>query len=122
MIASLPTVPAVDAVIDASIFIASIVATVAPASTVSPSATCSVTTPANGAATCFGLPFSAFSVAGTSDAIERSRIWMGRSWPFSVDITVRMPRSSASPIASSSMSSRTPGSRSTAYSSPGRSP
>ena len=59
---------------------------------------------------------------GTSEATEVSRTWIGRSWPFRVDITVRMPRSSASPTASSSMSSRTPGSRSTAYSLPGRSP
>ena len=48
------TVPATGAVIAASIFIASMVATVAPASTWSPSATTGVTTPANGAATCPG--------------------------------------------------------------------
>ncbi len=122
LIASRATVPDFGAVMAASIFIASMVATVAPASTWSPSATARVTTPAKGAATWFGLARSAFSVAGTSEAAARSRTWIGRSWPFRVAITVRMPRSSASPIAWSSISSRTPGSRSTPYSLPGRSP
>ena len=64
------TVPATGAVIAASIFIASMVATVAPASTWSPSATVTVTTPANGAATCPGLAGSAFSATLTSTLIE----------------------------------------------------
>ena len=67
----------------ASIFIASIVATVWPAATASPSATCSVTTPANGAATCRALPRSAFSAALTSVATSASRTDTGRSCPFS---------------------------------------
>ena len=73
----------------ASIFIASIVATVWPASTLSPSSTCSVTTPANGAATWRGLPRSAFSAALTSVAISRSRTDTGRSCPLSDVTTVR---------------------------------
>ena len=48
------TVPAWGAVIEASIFIASMVATTAPAATSSPLATLSVTTPWNGAATWLG--------------------------------------------------------------------
>ena len=75
--------------IDASIFIASMVATVCPAVTVSPSATCSVTTPANGAATWFGLVRSAFSAALTSVATDSSRTDTGRSCPFSVASTLR---------------------------------
>ena len=59
--------PARGAVIDASIFIASMVATVAPAGTSSPSATDRVTTPANGDATCSGLPGSARSATGHVD-------------------------------------------------------
>ena len=106
----------------ASIFIASIVATVWPASTASPSATCSVTTPANGAATWRGLPRSAFSAALTSVATAASRTETGRSWPFSVVITVRKPRSSGSEIASSSISSVTPGSSSTVCSTSGSRP
>ncbi|CAM5690552.1 hypothetical protein SGLAM104S_05510 [Streptomyces glaucescens] len=66
----------------ASIFIASMVATVPPAATWSPSATDSVTTPANGAATWPGLARSAFSVTGTSDAAAASRTWIGRNCPF----------------------------------------
>lgn len=116
------TRPAFGTVMVASIFMASMVATVAPAATSSPSATARVTTPANGAATWPGLERSAFSVTGMSEEAALSRIWIGRSWPFSVDITVRMPRSSASPTASRPMRSRTPGSRSTAYSLPGPSP
>ena len=77
--ASRDTVPPFEAVMEASIFIASIVATVAPASTVSPSVTASVTTPANGAATWFELALSAFSVTGMSEATEWSRTWIGRS-------------------------------------------
>ncbi len=75
--------------IEASIFIASIVATVWPADTASPSATCSVTTPANGAAMCFGFARSAFSVAFTSVSTDVSRTVVGRSCPFSVASTVR---------------------------------
>ena len=65
--------PLLGAVMAASIFIASIVATGWPADTVSPSATCKVTTPANGAATWLLLDRSAFSATGTVDATERSR-------------------------------------------------
>ena len=72
--------------IEASIFIASMVATCAPASTVSPSATERVTTPANGAATCPGSLRSAFSVGGTSDVTDRSRTDTGRSWSFIVHV------------------------------------
>ena len=81
--------PEIGAVIDASIFIASIVATVAPASTLSPSATARVTTPSNGAATCPGLLVSARSACGTSADTEWSRTLIGRSWPLMVAITVR---------------------------------
>ena len=73
--------------IDASIFIASMVATVSPAATVSPSATLMVTTPWNGAATWPGLDVSAFSVAATSAAMLVSRTAIGRSWPLMVAIT-----------------------------------
>ena len=65
-----------------------------------------------------GSAGSAFSAALTSTLTERSRTWIGRSWPFSVHITVRMPRSSASPIASSPRIRRTPRSSSTTCSSP----
>jgi hypothetical protein len=84
----------------ASIFIASIVAIAWPASTVSPAATFSVTTPENGAGTCPGLPGSAFSADFSSTAMLRSRTAMGRIWPLRVVMTLRMPFSSASPIAS----------------------
>src|SRR6478736_1374732 len=67
------TVPPVGEVMFASIFIASIVATTPPASTVSPSATLSVTTPAKGAATWPAEPASAFSADFTSASIPRSR-------------------------------------------------
>ncbi len=101
--ASRRTTPPTDAVIAASIFIASIEATLCPASTVSPSATCSVTTPENGAATWPGLDGSAFSAAFVCTSMLRSRTNTGRSWPLRIVITVRMPLSSASPIASSPM-------------------
>ena len=81
--------PATGAVIEASIFIASMVATVSPAATWSPSATTIVTTPWNGAATWPGLAGSAFSAAATSEATLRSRTLIGRSWPLMVAITVR---------------------------------
>ena len=95
------TTPPAWVVIDASIFIASMVATTAPGTTVSPSDTARVTTPANGAATWPGSSGSARSVTGTSTATLRSRICSGRIWPLSVVMTVRIPRSSASPMASS---------------------
>src|SRR4029077_14544078 len=87
------TLPALGAVIAASIFIASMVAIVCPASTVASTDTATVTTPANGAATWSGFDWSAFSAAGTSAATLRSRTTTGRSWPFRMHITVRMPRS-----------------------------
>ncbi len=71
--------PSTGAVIDASIFIASIVATVSPAATVSPSETVMVTTPWNGAATWPGCEVSAFSVAATSAARAVSRTAIGRA-------------------------------------------
>ncbi len=83
------TVPERCTVIDASIFIASMVATVWPSSTLSPSATDSVTTPANGAARCAGLARSAFSVAFTSLSIDSSRTVTGRRCPFRVVSTLR---------------------------------
>ena len=116
------TVPAFGAVMAASIFIASMVAMVCPASTLSPEATATVTTPANGAATWSGLERSAFSAAGTSLATLASRTRTGRSWPLKMHITVRMPRSSGSEIASSPISSSTPRSSLTRCSSPRRSP
>ena len=81
--------PAFGAVIAASIFMASIVATVSPAATVSPSATSTVTAPWNGAATWPGWPGSAFSAAATSAATCWSRTGSGRSCPLMVAITVR---------------------------------
>jgi hypothetical protein len=63
------TLPPLGAVIAASIFIASIVATVCPARTTSPSATLTVTTPAKGAATWPRLSRSAFSATGTDLAM-----------------------------------------------------
>ena len=75
--ASRSTVPPTGVVMLASIFIASIVATTPPASTVSPSATVGVTTPENGAGTCPALDGSAFSTALTSAVTERSRTWIG---------------------------------------------
>src|SRR5690606_3980770 len=57
-------VPALGAVIAASIFMASMVAMVWPASTRSPVLMLRVTTPANGAAMWSGLARSAFSAAG----------------------------------------------------------
>jgi hypothetical protein len=76
-------------VIEASIFIASMVATVWPSSTASPSATATVTTPANGAATCAGFYRSAFSAALTLVATDASRTVVGRSWPLRLVSTVR---------------------------------
>ncbi len=110
--------PATGAVMEASIFIASMVATVAPASTVSPSAATIVTTPSNGAATCPGLDVSAFSTVGASAATDLSRTLTGRSWPLIVHITDRMPRSSASLTACSPKISRLPSESSTWCSSP----
>ena len=107
------TVPARGAVIDASIFIASIVATVRPCSTVAPLSTASVTTPANGAATWPGFARSAFSAGFVSTSTLRSRTVTGRIWPLRVVTTVRMPWASASETAPSSISSVTPGSSST---------
>ncbi len=115
-------VPERGAVTAASIFIASIVATVSPAVTVSPSAATRVTTPANGAARCDGSLLSAFSVVGTSAEIERSRTDTGRNCPLRMHITVRIPASSGSLIASSPISSSTPFSSCTRCSSPCRSP
>ena len=83
------TVPAWGAVIEASIFIASMVATTSPAATSSPFATLSVTTPWNGAATWLGSFGSAFSVAGTSAATWVSRMLIGRIWPLISAITER---------------------------------
>ena len=83
------TVPSTGAVIEASIFIASMVATVSPAETWSPSSTATVTTPWNGAATCPGCDGSAFSAAATSAATDSSRTLIGRSWPLRVAITAR---------------------------------
>ena len=74
---------------EASIFIASMVATVSPAATLAPSSTTTVTTPWNGAATCPGCAGSAFSAALTSAETLRSRTLIGRSWPLMVAITVR---------------------------------
>ncbi len=116
------TVPARWAVMDASIFIASIVATVWPAETRSPSSTWRVTTPANGAATCRSSSGSAFSAGLTSVVMEVSRTDTGRSWPLRVASTVRKPRSSGSETASSSISSVTPGSMVTACSVSGSRP
>ena len=93
------TVPLTGAVIEASIFIASIVATVAPASTVSPGSTTTLTTPSNGAATWPGFDGSARSADGASDSTDRSRTLTGRSCPLIVHSTVRIPRSSGSLIA-----------------------
>ena len=106
----------------ASIFMASIEATGWPAATVSPTADLSVTTPENGAATCPGFEVSAFSAGRVSTLMLRSRTNTGRSCPLRVVITVRMPLSSASPIASSPTYSCTPGSISATCSSPGFSP
>ena len=61
--------PALGAVIAASIFIASIVATVCPARTTQPSAALTVTTPTKGAATWPRLSRSAFSATGTDLAL-----------------------------------------------------
>ncbi len=83
------TIPLRGAVIAASIFMASIVATVSPAETCWPSVTTRVTAPANGAATWPGLFRSAFSAAGTSLAMERSRTDTGRNWPLRMHMTVR---------------------------------
>src|ERR687894_2733209 len=121
-IASRCTVPATGAVIAASIFIASMVATVAPASTSSPSATAGVTTPANGAATCPGWCGSARSATLTSTWIEVSRTRIGRNWPLMVHITVRMPRSSGAPIADRPRNRLTPLPIRAMCSSPGRRP
>ena len=92
------TVPATGVVMEASIFIASILATMSPAATCSPTATTGVTLPPKGAAMCPGLAGSAFSAAGASASTERSRTEIGRRWPLMVHMTVRMPRSSGSPI------------------------
>ncbi len=114
--------PPIGAVIEASIFIASMVATGCPAATSSPAATDSETTPANGAATCPGWVVSARSAAATCTVIERSRTRTGRNCPFRVHITRRMPRSSASLIESSAAMIRRPRSSSITCSSPGRRP
>ncbi len=105
------TVPATALVMDASIFIASMVAIVPPASTASPTATVTVTAPANGAAIWPATAGSAFSAALTSLTTLLSRISTGRDCPLSVHITVRMPFSSTSETASSEAISRTPFSR-----------
>ena len=90
------TTPATGAVIDASIFIASMVATVGTGLDLVALADLTVTTPSNGAATCPGFVVSAFSASATSDRDRRGRArGPGRSWPLIVHITVRMPRSSA---------------------------
>ncbi len=65
--------------IAASIFIASMVATVSPALTSSPTATTGVTTPWKGAPTCPGSAGSAFSAAATSAETPRSRTLTGLS-------------------------------------------
>ena len=83
------------AVMLASIFIASIVATTPPGSTTS-SATVGVTTPANGADVP-GIRGVRLSAALTSADTERSRTCTGRNWPLRVHMTVRMPCRSASP-------------------------
>ena len=81
--------------IAASIFIASMVAMVCPASTWSPAPALTVTTPANGAPGVWsGLDRSAFSAVGMSLAMLRSRTTTGRGWPLRMHITVRVPRSS----------------------------
>ncbi|COW38112.1 Uncharacterised protein [Mycobacterium tuberculosis] len=98
------------------------VAMVWPAPTRSPTHTPTVTTPANGAAMCPGLPRSAFSAAGTALAMLRSRTSTGRSCPLRMHITVRMPRSSGSEMASSPINSSTPRSSFTRCSSPWRRP
>ena len=64
------TVPARGEVMAASIFIASMEAIVCPASTLSPSATLSVMTPAKGAATWPGSLRSAFSAALSSESMS----------------------------------------------------
>ncbi len=116
------TVPAIGAVIAASIFIASIDATGWPASTVAPSSTDTVTTPENGAPTCPLRDGSAFSTELTFTSTERSRTSTGRSWPLRVAMTVRMPASSMSPIASSPTYRVMPLSISTTCSAPTRRP
>ena len=118
LMASLVRVPARGAVMDASIFMASMVAMGWAATIESPSATVRVTTPENGAATCDGSLRSAFSAAGACAATERSRTDTGRSCPLRMPITVRIPASSGSEIASSPMTSSTPFSRVTRWSSP----
>ena len=93
---------------EASIFMASIVATESPAETVSPSETVTVTAPANGAATWPGWDVSAFSVSTACDFTDSSRISSRRSWPLRVTMTVRMPFSSGSEMACRVTSRRTP--------------
>ena len=117
--ASRATVPATGVVIAASIFMASMVATGWPATTDAPTSTFSVTTPEKGAATWPGRAASAFSAVLVSTFTERSRTFTGRSWPFSVVMTVRSPFSSTSPMASRPTNSRTPLSISTTCSVPG---
>jgi hypothetical protein len=102
------TAPVRGAVIAASIFIASIVATVSPADTDWPTSAVNVTAPANGAARCDRSPRSAFSAVGASAEIPLSRTDTGRSCPLRMHITVRMPASSGSLIASSPISNSTP--------------
>ena len=81
-IASRSTVPPAGAVMLASIFIASIVATTPPASTVSPSATAGRDDPGEGRRRPAPLlAGSAFSAALTSTATERSRTWIGPELP-----------------------------------------
>ena len=120
LMASRSTVPQTAAVMLASIFIASMVATTAPASTVSPSSTVRVTTPANGAATWPCLAGSAFSADLTSAVTERSRTWHGPELAVDRAHHGAQPCRSASPIACRPSSSRLPGSMSTSCSGPDR--
>ena len=89
--ASLWTTPATRVVMDASIFIASIVATMAPAATRSPTDTTGVTTPPKGAATCPAVRGSALFGPECRPSPERSLTAIRRSWPLIVHMTVRMP-------------------------------
>ena len=96
------TAPATGVVIAASIFIASIVATVCAGRDLvvlgrHQRDDARRTAPRRGPVSVG----SAFSAAATSTVTDRSRTWIGRSWPLSVHITVRRPRSSTSPTASS---------------------
>ena len=116
------TVPATGVVMEASIFIASMVATVSPAATSWPFSTITVTVPWNGAATWPGSPGSAFSAAATAADTVRSRTLTGRIWPLMVHITVRKPRSSGSLTASRPRSRVCPSASRTVCSAPCRRP